>query len=256
MAYADQQGLTGNRLIAVIIVIALHVGFFAFLVGGLAYQAYQKKKERMAAIEVTKEEEKKEEPPPPDEKPIEPPPVTAPPPPFTPPSNTPLKPPPSPKDPPPLSPKVGEKSEPSGSGVTCWNGSTAPSLAQCPPKPPETKTCPNGQSIPASQDCPKPAPKRPKPVPKGNPGNWANANDYPSSDLNKENEGTTGFSVTVGPDGRVTSCSVTRSSGHPGLDSATCKNIQRRARFDPALDGDGNPTSGTWGSSVRWVIPK
>jgi protein TonB len=40
------------------------------------------------------------------------------------------------------------------------------------------------------------------------------------------------------------------------LDDATCKNIQRRARFEPALDGNGNPTTGRWGSSVRWVIPK
>jgi protein TonB len=60
----------------------------------------------------------------------------------------------------------------------------------------------------------------------------------------------------VGPDGRVQSCTVTSSSGHADLDDATCKNIQRRARFDPALDSNGQPTSGSWSSRVRWQIPK
>jgi protein TonB len=93
-------------------------------------------------------------------------------------------------------------------------------------------------------------------VPKGNPGNWANTNDYPARALQQEREGTTGFRVTVGPDGRVQSCSVTSSSGHADLDEATCKNIQRRGRFDPALDASGNPTTGSWSSRVRWQIPK
>jgi periplasmic protein TonB len=103
---------------------------------------------------------------------------------------------------------------------------------------------------------PPPVAKRPNPIPKGNPGNWANTNDYPSRALQQEREGTTGFRVTVGPNGRVTECSVTSSSGHPDLDQATCSNVQRRARFDPALDGSGNPTTGSYSNRVRWQIPK
>ena len=103
---------------------------------------------------------------------------------------------------------------------------------------------------------PPPVAKRPNPIPKGNPGNWANTNDYPSRALQQEREGTTGFRVTVGPDGRVQSCSITSSSGHADLDDATCKNIQRRGRFDPALDSNGQPTTGSWSSRVRWQIPK
>ena len=106
---------------------------------------------------------------------------------------------------------------------------------------------------------PAPPPPRFQPksaTPKGNPANWATTNDYPSRALREEREGTTGFRVTVGPDGRVTSCDVTSSSGSSDLDDATCANVTRRARFTPAMDGEGNPTSGSYSNRIRWVIPK
>ena len=62
--------------------------------------------------------------------------------------------------------------------------------------------------------------------------------------------------VSIGTDGKVTNCEVTRSSGSPELDKTTCDLMRRRARFTPATDGDGNPTSGEYASSVRWQIPK
>lgn len=97
--------------------------------------------------------------------------------------------------------------------------------------------------------------KRPSPVPKGNPGQWANTNDYPPVALQKQMEGTTGFRLTVGPDGRVTECQIASSSGSSELDQATCANVLRRARFDPALDAQGKPISGTYSNRVRWQIP-
>jgi protein TonB len=60
----------------------------------------------------------------------------------------------------------------------------------------------------------------------------------------------------VGPDGRVTDCTVTGSSGSPDLDATACAKIRSRARFNPATDGEGQPTSGTYSNAVRWVIPK
>lgn len=96
---------------------------------------------------------------------------------------------------------------------------------------------------------------RPDPRPRGNPGNWANMNDYPAIALQQEIEGTTGFSVTVGPDGRVTDCVITMSSGSSELDMATCTNVKRRARFDPARDASGNPTTGKYANRIRWQIP-
>ncbi len=100
-----------------------------------------------------------------------------------------------------------------------------------------------------------PSSKRPNPVPQGNPGAWATTNDYPPTALQNELEGTTGFSLTVGPDGRVTACDIMSSSGSPELDQATCLNVTRRARFDPALDFASKPISGRYQNRVRWQIP-
>jgi periplasmic protein TonB len=240
MAYADQQGMSANRIIAIVLVAGLHA-FIAFaLISGLAYEAVKKVKEKMEVVDV-KEEEKppEEEPPPPDEKPLEPPPITAPPPPFQPPTKNPLQPPPPPDKPEPFTPEPAKPANPGGTGVTCPDGSRAPSLDACPKPPP-----------PPKQSQKKSA------VPKGNPGSWANTNDYPSRALTQEREGTTGFRVTIGPDGRVTDCQITSSSGHADLDQATCANVKRRARFAPALDDDGNPTSGSYSNRISWRIPK
>jgi TonB family protein len=109
----------------------------------------------------------------------------------------------------------------------------------------------------SSQDVASPPPlSRPNPKPKGNPGNWATSNDYPSVALQQEIEGTSGFSVTVGPDGRVSDCVITKSSGSPELDETTCTNVKRRARFEPALDASGTPTTGKYANRVRWQIPR
>ena len=119
-----------------------------------------------------------------------------------------------------------------------------------PPAPPPVFVAPAPAVAPAPRVQPKSA------MPKGNPANWATTNDYPTRALREEREGTTGFRVTVGTDGRVTSCTVTSSSGSADLDEATCSNVTRRARFNPATDGEGNPTTGQYSSRVRWVIPK
>jgi len=123
-------------------------------------------------------------------------------------------------------------------------------VREAPPPPPIVLAPPPPSAPPPPRFQPKGA------VPKGNPGNWATTNDYPSRALREEREGTSGFRVTVGPDGKVTDCSITSSSGHADLDAATCDNVRRRARFTPAMDGEGNPTTGSYSNRVRWVIPK
>jgi len=221
MAYADQDGMSTNRLVSVIIVILLHAFLGYALVTGLAYDAVVAIKEKMTVVDVKEEEPPEEEEPPPEpEKQIEPPVVSPPPMVVT------VTPPPTVRTvdtPPPAAPIVP---------------TAAPPAPSAPPPPPP------------------PVAKRPNPLPKGNPGNWANTNDYPSRALQQEREGTTGYRVTVGPNGRVTTCRITSSSGNPDLDQATCTNVTRRARFDPALDGSGNPTTGTYSNRVRWQIPK
>ena len=215
MAYADQK-MSGNRLTALIVVAILHIIVGYALVTGLAYSAYQKVKERVETFDVKEEKPPEEPPPPPPDQPLPPPPIVAPPPPisFTRPAPT-LD---TVQTPPPPAPVF----------------TTA---APAPPPPP-------------------PAPSQARGArPKGQ-GSWAARiqDNYPSAALRKEIEGTVGVRVTVGPDGRVSSCSVSGSSGSGDLDSAACDGMTRYARFEPALDAGGNPTSGSFSTRIVYKI--
>lgn len=221
MAYADQQQMSSSKIVSIALVVLIHALFGYALVTGLAYSAVKKVASELDMIDIQEEEppeEIEEPPPPPPDQPIEPPPVVTPPPIVQPPS----------------APRPVIQQQRVSPPVV------APVVAAPPPAPPP----------------PPPPPQRANPEPRGNPGNWANANDYPSRALREEREGTTSFRVTVGSNGRVSDCQITGSSGHSDLDAATCKNIQRRARFRPALDNAGNPVAASWSSRVRWQIPK
>ena len=80
--------------------------------------------------------------------------------------------------------------------------------------------------------------------------------DYPTKAMREGKQGTVYFTVHVNTAGLATSCAVTRSSGSEELDQATCPMIQKRARFKPATDDNGNPREGSYSSSVAWRIPK
>ena len=56
--------------------------------------------------------------------------------------------------------------------------------------------------------------------------------------------------------GKVTGCSITRSTGHGALDAATCELVSKRARFDAARDGTGKPVAGNFTGSITWNIPE
>lgn len=94
------------------------------------------------------------------------------------------------------------------------------------------------------------------PIPRNGPQGWITNNDYPGSDLRRGNEGTAQYRVVVGADGRVSNCQIIVSTGHRGLDDATCRHIERRARFDPAKNGEAKPGVGNYSGSVTWQIPK
>ena len=219
MAYADQE-VSGNKIAAFVVVALLHLALGYALVTGLAYEGLKQVVKKVTTVDIKKDEPKKEPPPPP-KKMAAAPPIVAPP------------------------PKINVSNvSPPVTTVT-----TPP-----PPAPPVLVVAPPGPAAPPPPPPPKFTPKSAQP--KGNPGNWATTNDYPTRALREEREGVTGFRVSVGTDGRATGCDVTSSSGSADLDQATCSNVMRRARFTPATDGEGNPTTGSYSSRVRWVIPK
>ena len=83
MAYADQQ-MSGNRVVAIIIVALIHIALGYALITGLAYEAATKVLERVTTIDVEEPPppEPEDEPPPPPEPDAAPPPPVAPPPPI------------------------------------------------------------------------------------------------------------------------------------------------------------------------------
>lgn len=78
------------------------------------------------------------------------------------------------------------------------------------------------------------------------------ANAYPAEAKEAGIEGTVGVKVTVGPNGRVEDCVVTRSTGHSILDAAACTGMRRYARFNPARDDSGNPTRGSFSTNITY----
>jgi protein TonB len=83
---------------------------------------------------------------------------------------------------------------------------------------------------------------------------YFSSDDYPAT-LHGES-GTTVFRLTVGPNGRVSRCVITASSGSAALDSATCRLLVSRARFEPARDRNGLPTSDIAVGRVEWRLPE
>jgi len=88
------------------------------------------------------------------------------------------------------------------------------------------------------------------------PAGWVSTDDYPGASLRRGEQGTVRFELTVAADGRVQACRVTASSGSAELDTATCRLVSRRARFDAATDESGARVGGTYAGSIRWVIPQ
>ncbi len=94
------------------------------------------------------------------------------------------------------------------------------------------------------------------PIPRNGPQGWITTSDYPGSELRRGNEGTARYRVVVNSEGRVDACEITASTGHPKLDSATCRHIERRARFDPAQNAEAKPIVGSYSGVVTWNIPE
>ncbi len=221
MSFTD-QGVSQGRIWAIIGVAILHALLAYAFVTGLAYKFVKSVQEDLKTFEVVEEPPPPEEVPPPPETPKEvaPPPVVAPPPLVR--TNVP---------PPPIFSVPAAPPPP----VTY----TAPPAPPAPPPPP-----------------PPPPPRVQEPArARANLAGLISSDDYPPSALRNEEQGTVRVRLNVDTSGRVTGCSVSQSSGSSQLDQTTCRLLQRRARFTPARDNQGQPIADTVTSPpIRWQI--
>ncbi len=218
MSYVD-QGISRGRIWAIITVAVLHFLVGLAFVTGLAYKFVKEDESKTKVVELEKE------PPPPPEEPPPPPPEQPTSPPMTAIESPIVRPsPPVIATPPQITPPpIITRPQP-------------PAVTPPPPPPPPVRTVP---------------PQRAR----ANLNSYFSADDYPAAALRGNDQGTTGFSLTIGPNGRVTECSVTSSSGSAALDAATCRILRSRARYTPARDSAGNPTSGRDSGRVTWRLP-
>lgn len=77
--------------------------------------------------------------------------------------------------------------------------------------------------------------------------------DYPRDLRERGIGGRVGIVFTVGTNGRVTSCTVTRSSGVPELDTLTCRLIEQRFRYRPSTDRYGRPIPDEVEGEHDWI---
>ncbi len=205
MSYAQRKQLSGNPVVAWTLSLVLVGGLLYAIVTGLAYSVIKKGIENLKVVDV------ENKPPPP---PKQPPP---------PPKDMPKAPPP-PVTPPPL---VRMEAPPPQIQTI-----TAPP-PQIPAPPPPISPPPPPRKVQSAQSA------------KGDLRTLFTADDYPASAQAAGAEGTTQAEITIGTDGRVVGCNITRSSGNSALDQATCNIIRRRAKYVPARDTNGNPISDT-----------
>ena len=111
-------------------------------------------------------------------------------------------------------------------------------------------------TVPMMDPPPLPRARPSQPVPRGHLGQWITMKDYPADARKRREEGATKFVLTVGANGQPSACEVVVSSGSPRLDLATCLLAQRRARFDPAIDSDGNAEIGYYPGVVEWRLDR
>ncbi|TPG52201.1 energy transducer TonB [Sphingomonas glacialis] len=77
----------------------------------------------------------------------------------------------------------------------------------------------------------------------------AQHDDYPALALRMRHEGQVRYHAEYGPDGRLTECTITKSSGYPELDAQTCMLAKRSAEAHPQISGSKDGT-------VKWTLPK
>jgi len=207
------QGISKNRMVAFGLVALLHVFLGYAFVTGLALKAVKAIVNPLESVNVKEEAPPPDEPPPPPPKEVEIPP-------FVPP------------------PEVSIAQDAPAPTITTQSTVAAPQPPRFTPPAPPAPAAPAVRPTPAT--------------PRGR-GNVISEDDYPDASRRAEEQGVVRVSYVIDTEGKVSSCSVTQSSGSSRLDDATCKIIMRRFRFNPATR-DGQPVAETKTQPVRWQL--
>lgn len=112
-------------------------------------------------------------------------------------------------------------------------------------------------AVPQNIESVKPlGPAEPRPAQRvGNLGQYVGTDDYPPEALRANQQGTVRFSVTVGTNGRVIDCVITRSSGFRELDDGTCRLARRKLRFTPGRQNGRTVIMNALPFGITWVLP-
>lgn len=217
MSYAQRKDLSGNRTMSIVFTAVVVGGLMYAIVTGLAYNVIKKTAQDLKTFNV------EEQPPPPE------------------------PPPPPPKDmpkvpPPPMTPPPLVRTNVTPPPIQVVESPVIPPVAPpviAPPRPPAPPPPRQSQARSLS----------------GNLQNLISGDDYPSSAMDNNETGSVTVMLTVGPSGRVTGCSITSSTASSTLQNATCRLLSARARFSPAQDENGNPTSSSFGPTrIVWQL--
>ncbi len=213
MSYAQKKDISGNRTLAIVMVVIIQFALGYAIITGLAYNVIKKAAEDLKTFDV------EEKPPPPE------------------------PPPPPPKDMPNLPPPP----------------TTPPAIVNIAPQQPAMVVPVAPPFIPPVAPSPPAPPPPPRKVQsataRGSVVGLFSDEDYPASAQSAGAEGTAQATLTIGADGRVTGCNLIRSTGNGALDAATCSILRRRAKFTPARDSNGNPTSDSYTTPpITWRL--
>ena len=107
-------------------------------------------------------------------------------------------------------------------------------------------------SAPLPDQRPLPNPRPPRLIL----GDYVSDADYPASARRAGIEGRVDLRLRVSAAGRVTRCTVIRSSGSQVLDTTACRVLHARARFFPATNRRGRAVAGFVNHGVRWTLPR
>lgn len=178
------------------------------------------------------------------------------------------------------------EAQPGTAGVSAVRGAAEPlqrpateqgvAVAEAPATAPQTESAaPPAPTVPVIAPAPSPAPAQVvAPAPRapsvtrtaggaalsalpagsavGRPARWIGGGPTHADNRRGRYRGTVDVQFTVEPNGRVSRCAPTRGSGNAELDAVTCRLVQQRTRFQPALDDQGRPIASQASATYVW----